>query len=315
MVRIRYNHQTKEWNTLNKEDEKSDLDITIDGKLYEVINQIKKDLRDDFDRGVLIFGDVGSGKSNLGRIICRIVSDEKFHPATHIVQDVNDIEQVIGTNAERYGAVLFDESSNIFSAVDTITKKTKYATQVLNVCRQRNLCLVIVAPYIHELKNSVAVHRTKIGLRTYIHNETQKRGRFAFYGEKKKERLYRFAKKNSGSLVGIRPKYRGQVGLDRTFTKEYRKVKDETLMKTLKSLNPNKDKPTQPTEREQLTSFNVELLKKNMDKPVKVMADLLQCTERTIKRYRKEASNQMSLKIEGIQLEKKDIGVTRDAQT
>ncbi len=292
MVKIRFDKNKGEWLDIDKDDIETDLDITIDGYLYDILKYIKRDLRDDLDHAMLIGGDVGSGKSNTARIIARIVSDENFNPKTHMIRDVDDIESVFN-KVNNFECIIFDEGSGIFSATDTMTKKTKYANYVLDVCRQKNLLLIIIAPYLHRLTAAVAVDRTKTMIRTYINNKTGRRGFFGFYGTKAKERLYRFAKKNYGSLKGAEPKFRGEICLDKTFSKEYRKVKDETLNLALKSLSGKKEKQLTPVQIKY--NSNLEIVKNNMDKPVKQLAQILCVTTRTIIKLRNKAKENNNL--------------------
>ncbi len=288
MVKLRFNKEKKEWIFLNREDENLEKDITIDGKLYKVLLAIKEDLKNELDHAMLVGGAVGSGKSNAARIMCRIISDEHFHPKTHIIRDVNDIERVIG-HAKKGEGVIFDEGSGIFSATDTMTKKTKYANYVLDVCRQKFLFLVIVAPAIHRLTSAVAIDRTKTMIRTYINKKTRKRGPFAFYGVRLKENLYRFAKKNYGSIKGCKIKWRGNIGLDKTFKEEYKKVKDETLNQALQSLNKKKkDKGISAKDKASIIhKNNIEMVSKNPKIEIKVLAQILGVASSTISQYRK----------------------------
>ncbi len=292
MVRVRYDKESKKWLHLTEDDPVSDMDITMDGLRLKYLDQVKKDLKNDLDHPEIVSGSVGSGKSTIGRLDCRYVSDERFHPRTHLVKDVKDIKRVF-RNAKKGDGVLIDEGSGIFSATDTMTKKTKYANYILDVCRQKNLLIVIVAPFFHRLTSAVAIDRSITLTRVYIDNRTGLRGRFAFYGTKRKEKLYRFAKANHGSLRGIKPKYRGRFSKDKTFTEEYRKVKDETLDLALDSLNPDKPKPL--NQHEIIVQYRIDLLKSNMDKPIKEMAQMLGVTTRTIDHYRQKAKEQISL--------------------
>lgn len=287
MARIRFDKENKKWIHLTKEDEKTDMDITIDGKLLEVLLAVKRDLKNELDHAMLVGGGVGAGKSNAARVMCRFVSDENFYPKTHVIRDVNDIEDVI-TNAKAGEGIIFDEGSGIFSATDTMTKKTKYANYVLDVCRQKFLFIVIVAPDIHRLTSKIAIDRTKTLVRVYLDSKTGRRGKFAFYGTSLKEKLYRFAKKNYGVIKGCKTKFRGSIGLDKTFTAEYKKVKDETLIKALQSFNPKKAKEDLPPKpKEVIYEHNVSLVLNNSDKTGIELAKILGVSEITIKRYRK----------------------------
>lgn len=268
-----------------EEGDENNNNIVMDGMLIQVCDIGKKRLKNDLDFAIIVGGDVGSGKSNLGRLVARYISDEKFHPKTHIVQDADDIEKVL-TNAKKGEAVLFDEASGIFASTDTMTKKTKYAQQVLDVCRQANLCLIIIAPGFHRLTYGVAVERAECFIRTYMVKGTHNRGPFAFYGRKNKEKLYQFAKKNYGSHKGVRPKFRGKVGEDKTFNPEYRKVKDETFKKVLSSFSEEKKKVPTPTQVEQ--DYKYKLVLDNPEMSSADLAKILNCTPRWIQRIRKE---------------------------
>ena len=287
MVRIRFDKKKKQWIHLTPDDEPTDLDITTDGFRLKYLDQIKKDLKSDLDHVEIICGSVGSGKSTLARLDCRYVSDEKFHPSTHIIRDVNDIKRVF-QNAKKGEAVLIDEGSGIFAGTDSMTKKTKYANYILDVCRQKNLLIVISAPNLHRLSAAVAIDRAITCTRVYIDSRSNKRGRFAFYGMRAKEKLYRFAKANFGSLKGAKPKYRGQFGIDKTFTEEYLRLKDETLELALDSFG-DKEKEKAPTPAEVIHKYRIDLVKSHMDKPCKELAEMFGVTIRTIETYRREA--------------------------
>lgn len=286
-MRIRFDKEKEEWIHLTPEDERTDMDISIDKKLFEVLLAVKKDLKRELDHAMLVGGSVGSGKSNAARIMCRIVSDEKFHPNTHVIRDVNDIKRVI-RDAKPGEGIIFDEGSGIFSATDTMTKKTKYANYVLDVCRQKFLFICIVAPEIHRLTSKIAIDRTKTMVRVYMDNKTGQRGKFAFYGSSLKEKMYRHAKKNFGIIKGCKCKFRGKIGEDKTFTDEYKKVKDETLNLALDSFGPkDKDKPKQPSPAEVARARDMELLKNMMHMSVAEQAKILGKAEITVLRYRK----------------------------
>jgi hypothetical protein len=288
MVRIRFDKEEGEWYEIPKENPKTDMDIVMDNKLCEVLIAIKKDLKRELDHAMLVGGSVGSGKSNAARVMCRFVSDEKFHPRTHIIRDVDDIEPVI-TNARPGEAIIFDEGSGIFSATDTMTKKTKYANYVLDVCRQKFLFIVIVAPDIHRLTSKIAIDRTKTFVRVYMDNKTGRRGKFAFYGTRLKEKLYRFAKKNYGVIKGCKAKFRGTIGLDKTYTSEYKQVKDETLTKALQSFGKKKEaEKALPKPKKVIHDYRLSLVAKNRDKTSKELANLLELSESSIKQYRKQ---------------------------
>jgi len=281
----RFNKENKTWSTI-LEHEHLSTDIKLQPRLIDVLNHVKEDLHKDRDIAIIVFGDVGSGKSTLGRLCCRYVSDEHFHPRTHMVRDVNDIARVMRT-VKKYEGIVFDEASGIFGSTDTNTKKTKYAQMVLDVCRQKNLLLVIIAPQFHRLIAPIALDRTAFALRTFFSKDGSKRGEFCFYGTKSKAALYEFAKKNHGKINLPRlKKWYGNFGEDTLFDEEYRKVKDETLNLVLDSFDKPKEK--KPNAQQVQHLFRKNIVKANLDKPTKILEEILGIDDRTVRKLKQE---------------------------
>ncbi len=298
MDRLLFDEQTKEWKELSKDDPKHDNEIRLDPIRRRYLDKIRKDLGNDLDHVEIICGSVGSGKSTLGRVDCRYVSNDNFHPRTHVIRDEQDIRRVI-KSVKRGEAILIDEGSMIFAAVETMTKKQKYANLILDMVRQKNLLIVICAPHLHRLSSSLVIDRATTVSRTYIFSKTGQRGRFAFYGTNAKEKLYRFAKKNHGSLRGAKPKYRGRFSKDLTHEEEYRKVKDETLNKALDSLGfgDEEDISKPPTKKEIVKDYQIDLVKNNMELSQNDMVKLLGVSLRTVARLREEAKGVLAHEI------------------
>jgi len=291
MAFYRYNKEEKEWKQIDASN-KEDGDVRLEPKLIETLDHVKKDLRKDRDFAIIIFGGVGTGKSTLGRLCCRYVSDEKFHPKTHMVRDVNDIARVMRT-AKKFEGVVFDEASGIFGSADTNTKKTKYAQLVMDVCRQKNLFLVIIAPQFHRLTAPIAIDRTTFAMRTFFHKATNQRGKFCFYGTKSKAFLYEHAKKSHGKInVPRLKKWHGEFGEDKMFDEEYRKVKDETLNLVLDSFDKPKEK--QPTPHEIERQAMKKIVINNPDKTIKEIAGMVGVSERTVSLWRKQYRDQIT---------------------
>ena len=297
MTTIRYNTTDEIWEEVGERQPNDKTDIQLPNFLIEKLNKVKLDVKNDMDVTAICVGGVGTGKSTLMRLCCRYVSDEKFNPREHIIQDVDDIKAVM-KNAKPGDAILIDESSGIFGSADTLTKKTKYANLVLDVCRQKNLFIALAAPYFHRLGSSVAIDRSKFLLRVYLHKKTGKRGHMAYYSEKRKEQLYHFSKKNMGSIKGVKPNWRGNFGDDITHKELYKKVKDQTLNKVLDSLNgPDELKVKVPTPTEIKKEYRDKLIASNMDTPAKELAAMLCINERTVYRIKKDIQEQLSARL------------------
>jgi len=302
MVRLLFNNKTEEWDSLDqyhpKEYTGCEKEIKIDGFRKKYLDQIKGDLKNDLDHVEIICGDVGTGKSTLGRLDCRYVSDEKFDPRTHVIRDERDIKRVI-QGAKKGEAILIDEGSMIFSATETMTKKQKYAQLILDVVRQKNLLIVVCAPAIHRLSATLVIDRAKTASRTYIHSKNLKRGYFAFYGKSRKDMLYTLAKKNHGKVEGLKAKYHGEFPEEKTYEEEYKRVKDETLNIALDKLKfPGEDDEPEVIKHSIkqgiVKEYQIELVKNNMGMPLQQLVDVLGVSIKTVGRLRSQVRGLMS---------------------
>lgn len=293
MVRLRYNQDTKKWDEIPVGEPKTDRDIVFSRLWKNLLDRAKKDIANDLDVFFLFTGEVGSGKSTFAKLSCRYMSDEDFDPRKHMVRKVSDVKVAMRSAKKGKGSVLFDELIKLAAATRTMEKGTKYVNEVFDLCRQQNLFIAGCAPHFHRLGSQIAVDRSKIMVRTYLDEETGNRGKYAFYGTKKKEALYRSAKKNYGSLRGVPPKYRGTFGNDLLNQEIYIEMKDETFEDTLEKLDADKKK--QPTPQDTIIKYRIDLVRMHLDKSVQELADMLGVSKRTIDTYRKQARDQISL--------------------
>lgn len=288
MANMLYDKENKEWIELERGEQKDNkATMSIDRLLMNKLDLVKKDLGDDDDVACLVCGATGSGKSNAARILARYVSNEHFDPRTHIVSEPEDIPRVF-RKAKKGEAVIFDEGSGIFAATDAMTKKSKDANYILDICRQQNLFLIILAPAFHRLGGAVAIDRTKFLIRIFKHKKTGQKGRFKYYNADMKEKVYRYAKKNFGSILRMKTAVKGTFGLDKTFLDSYRKVKDLGYQKALERFESGQKK--RPSLQEIKREAMIDIVRNNMDKPVKVMMDLLGKGSASIQRYRREVT-------------------------
>ena len=292
MVRLRYNHKDKAWDEIPEGEPKTDRDIVFSRLWKKTLDRAKKDIARDLDVAILFTGEVGAGKSTMAKISCRYMSNERFNPRKHMIRKTSDIKPVIKGAKTGEDAVLFDEIIKSAAATRTMEKGTKYFNEVMDVCRQKRLFLALCAPNFHRLGSQIAIDRTKCLARIYINNKTGQRGYYAYYGPKKKEQLYRFAKSNHGSMRGCRPKYRGTFGDDLLNREVYIEMKDETLNDTLDSFD--KDKPKAPNPAEIIQKFKIDLVRKHMNKPVSEVALMLDVSNRTIIRMRNVVKDELS---------------------
>ena len=73
-----------------------------------------------------------------------------------------------------------------------MTREAKKLQKVLDVIGQKNMIFIIVLPSFFDLNKQIAIRRSKFLLHCYTDNTLQ-RGRFTYFGERKKKILYQFA--------------------------------------------------------------------------------------------------------------------------
>ena len=231
MVLVRFSKEEKKWLEIQKEN-KQPGDFYLDGKLKKKRDLAKKFQLNNFDMGILIDGGEGIGKSECGGNIARYMSDDRFDPVKHIIQDYKDVVEKIKNTPDGYTIVL-DEASLIFASVDVMKKEQKHMTKILQVCRQKNLCFIIIAPSFFNLSKYISVERTKILLHTYL-GSGKERGFFQYFGEKRKRKLYQIGKRNYNSYNDPPSQFKGRFTQCELYNDDkYIQVKRETLMKTL----------------------------------------------------------------------------------
>jgi len=220
------------------------VDIELNGKKFKLHERLKHKLDNikmvqtkGWDATVLIDGIEGSGKSTLGLTCAYYLSDGKFE-LKDICTGSNDaiakLDQV-----KDGGVLLIDEGSLLFSSSDTMRHEQKQLIMILNVIRQKRIALIIVSPSFFRLNRYIAVDRTRFLIHVYT-KEDLRRGRFTYFGQKKKNKLYELGKKNFNSYAKPRANWNGTFIDFNPFGEEYHKIKKQSLQE---ALNPMKKDP------------------------------------------------------------------------
>jgi hypothetical protein len=85
-------------------------------------------------------------------------------------------------------------------------------------------------------------------------------------------------------MKGSKPSYRGSCSEDKTYSEEYKKIKDDTLSATLDILDNDIKNKTSP--KQIATDFEQQFVERNNDKSAKDLAQLLNISPRTVFRIR-----------------------------
>lgn len=192
----------------------------LDGYLRANLDALKRDvIKKNYDGFVLICGREGFGKTTLSFQIA-MYCDPTFN-LSRVVFTADQFMDAV-ENADKYQAIIFDETMGYLSSRNTLSKFNKALIKVMAEMRSKNLFVFLNIPNFFMMDWYVAQHRCT-GL-LYI----SKRGRFNSYDYPTKKRLYREGKKYHS--YHIAPNFYGSFvkyfPLDK---EEYEKKKREAI--------------------------------------------------------------------------------------
>ena len=204
-------------------------EVSIDGYLLKKLESIKYIITKNWDCVILIDGKERSGKSTLGLTIGAYL-DPNFS-ITNVATGAEAAAMKIGT-LPRHSVLLIDEGSLVFNSKDSMRAEQKRLVKIMDVVGQKNMVFIIVLPSFFDLNKLIAVRRSKFLLHVYTDKKLN-RGRFTYFGEKKKSYLYIIGKKNFGSYSKPRADFYGRFVDFNPLGKEYLRAKDKSLREAL----------------------------------------------------------------------------------
>lgn len=177
----------------------NDKEFYLDDFLKQKLDTLKHIVfKKDWDGVILIDGLERVGKSTLGITIAYYLSDGNFS-VKNICADNNEVIQKIESLSDK-SVLLVDEGSLVFNSRDAMQKEQKKLIKILNVVGQKNLIIIVILPSIFDLNKSIAIRRSKFLLHCYADKQLT-RGRFAYFGEVAKRKLFTVGKKNFDSYI------------------------------------------------------------------------------------------------------------------
>jgi len=286
MVLLRLNKEKNKWDIIDRENKKEG-DLYLDGYLKDKLDFAKKQLKRNNDVVGTISGDEGSGKSTLAANIMRYMTNDKFDPKTDMIgaEDDTSVMNKIEATPNK-GAIMFDEGNSYFLSTETMKREQRELHKLFSIFRQKNLFVLIVAPSFFRLNSYFAIDRSRFHIRTYLVKGEW--GFFKYYGDKRKNRLYREGKKfHDYNLVNA--SFRGRFTKCYVLeTDEYKAYKKKTLRDTFESFRKAKEK--RPTEAQIRRKFVLNTIRNNPDTPVSQLSDILNLTQQHIYRLKKKAA-------------------------
>jgi len=210
--------------------------ITFNGTTIKIHERLKKKLdniikmqKKEWDAVFLIDGMEGSGKSTLA-MTCAWYLSKGTLSTRQVCTGTQDAIEKLEKFPDK-SVLIIDEGDLLFSSKEVMRREQKNLIKILKVIRQKKMCLIIVAPIFFELNRYISVHRSRFLLHVYTKKNLE-RGRFIYFGEKRKLRLYHIGKKNFNSYNKPKSNWNGDFYNFNPFGEEYLKMKKKSLMES-----------------------------------------------------------------------------------
>jgi len=286
----------KEWTKITKEeksklsDEEKEKTLSLPDKLIDKLEFGISQQAKNNDVVGIISGAEGSGKSSLAGNIMRYVSKDSWNPKKHMIG--SDYEQGLEVikNIKKGGFITFDEGNVFFLSTEMMKRESRELHKIFSIFRQKCLFVLIILPSFLRLNSYFALDRSGFLIRTYIKNG--ERGQFAYYGRRKKDKLYRVGKKSHNENA-VTPNFRARF--NRCYlleTEDYKNFKLETLNKSFEVAKPKKLMPPKEIEKKLIEN----MIRNNIDKPTKYLSEVLPIGIRRIEQIRKAINEEQFLK-------------------
>ena len=231
MVRVYLELEKGQWKRVEHQ-----TNFWLDEPLYERLRNLKKIQGKGWDGVILIDGKERSGKSKHAMGCGWFLSNGTL-TKNNFARGLTDAARKIADIPE--GSVLIvDEGSLVFSSKESTTKAQKALMQILDVVGQKNLIFIICLPCFFDLNKTIAVRRSLFLLHVYP-DKDYNRGKFAYWGEKTKKKLYIHGKKNFDSYAFPKAESIGEfMDFEPPFYPEYlSEIKKDSLKEVLNKAN------------------------------------------------------------------------------
>ena len=231
----------------------------MDGYLVENLKEIPGHLKKDWDVVGIVSGSgkvrvakstiamqvgffvswlLAGGEMNMdrenkdyGKVIKTPQKSVKFNLKENIVFDVETLMKR-GYELPMNSVIIYDEGREGLDAKSTMMNINRTLETFFQECGIYNHFILIVLPDFFSLNKNFATSRSNFLINTYV-DEKYNRGYFAFYNERKKEKLYEFGRRKLGTFaryVSEKPNFRGRFTKWLPFSKnEYDSLKREAL--------------------------------------------------------------------------------------
>jgi len=255
--------------------------LTVDTLLRPKLDNVKLLMKKKWDVLFLIDGKEGSGKSTLS-FICGWYISEGNLTMDNVCEGTKDAVKKLERLPDK-SVLIIDEGSLMFSSKEVMRKEQQQLIKILNVIRQKLMCLIVVAPSFFDLNKYISVDRSRFLLHVYTGRKME-RGRFSFFGEKRKRILYGLGKKNYNSYSKPKSNFCGTFSKFDPFGKKYQELKRRSLMEAFHERKADEKIPREYVKRIKVPLiYNaMRMLKKKSITQQKEVAEIFEINTRTI---------------------------------
>lgn len=195
----------------------------------------------NFDNLILIDGNEGYGKTNLGAGVCYYVSQKTGRPfgIDNIFFDADSLLK-FATSTEKQ-IILFDEAAIALLASESFNKLQITLIKMMMIARKKNHFYVFIIPEVFSLKRYI-IRRAIALLRVYSRDEIT-RGRFAYFTKDSKDSLYQHFRKSGDAAYAQYYNFAGSFPdiLSQIVDESAYDIKKDTCIKSLGQPNANND--------------------------------------------------------------------------
>jgi len=263
--------KTYRWKVLpseySKEYYNKKLVIRVHQKLWEKVKNIMKYQKKGWDTLILIDGARRSGKSTIGKTIAYLINP--YLTINNFVAGIEEAPEKIA-KAKQKDVLFFDEGSLIANSKDAMRRKNVQLEKIIDVVGVKKLVLIFCMPSFFSISRSLAIQHSRFLIHIYTGKKLE-RGKFMYFGTKRKKKLYTIGKKKFESYRKPKSNWTGKfVDFKLPFEDAYEKLKAESLREAL-GLSKKGEKKVL-TRSDYLTEFLIKFKENNPEVSDKIIS-------------------------------------------
>jgi len=155
--------------------------LYVDSDLMKVIREIRKKLRQDWDRVIAITGYEGTGKSTLALYLAYLIDDSfDIYTNLSLIPDASEIKKKF-KKVEQYGCYVIDEAVKSLHKHDWHNKLQQTLVKMYATERRQNKCTIMLMPRFLDFTENFRNHRIKLWFHVFHRDMARKRATAVLY--------------------------------------------------------------------------------------------------------------------------------------